>query len=116
MELILHLFRNLLCAGEPTFKDAEKVQASAALHQELIALFEREMVLDFITVIGQEMENRENKQYNLLLMEILHHMFKNQVCHFEWLRDFTSISTIYSYIFAAIEGPDTCCKECNEQI
>ena len=116
MELILHLFRNLLCAGEPTFKDAEKVQASAALHQELIALFEREMVLDFITVIGQEMENRENKQCNLLLMEILHHMFKNQVCHFEWLRDFTSISTIYSYIFAAIEGPDTCCKECNEQI
>jgi hypothetical protein len=37
------------------------------------------MVLDFITVIGQEMENRENKQYNLLLLEILHHMFKNQV-------------------------------------
>jgi timeless len=79
MELILHLFRNLLCAGEPLFKDAEKVQASNVLHQELIALFEREMVLDFITVIGQEMENRENKQYNLLLLEILHHMFKNQV-------------------------------------
>jgi len=79
MELILHLFRNLLCAGEPILKDVEKVQASTILHQELIALFEREMVLDFFLVIGQEMENRENKQYNLLVMEILHHMLKNQV-------------------------------------
>ena len=79
MELILHLFRNLLCAGDPILKDVEKVQANNILHQELIALLEREMVLDFFLVIGQEMENRENKQYNLLVMEILHHMLKNQV-------------------------------------
>ncbi len=79
MELVLHLFRNLLCAGDPILKDAEKVQSSTILHQELIALFEREMVLDFFLVIGQEMENRENKQYNLLMMEVLHHMLKRQV-------------------------------------
>lgn len=79
MELVLHLLRNLLCAGDPILKDAEKVQSSTILHQELIALFEREMVFDFFLVIGQEMENRENKQYNLLVMEILHHLLKRQV-------------------------------------
>ena len=79
MELVLHLLRNLLCAGDPILKDVEKVQSSTILHQELVALFEREMVLDFFLVVGQELENRENKQYNLLMMEILHHMLKKQV-------------------------------------
>eukprot|EP00557_Chaetoceros_sp_GSL56_P013595 CAMPEP_0176484138 /NCGR_PEP_ID=MMETSP0200_2-20121128/4293_1 /TAXON_ID=947934 /ORGANISM="Chaetoceros sp., Strain GSL56" /LENGTH=1072 /DNA_ID=CAMNT_0017880589 /DNA_START=53 /DNA_END=3268 /DNA_ORIENTATION=+ len=78
IELILHLIRNLLCAGDPLIKDHEKVQSSIFLQQELIALFEREMVLDFLLIIGQEMENIENKQYNLLMMEILYHMLKNQ--------------------------------------
>jgi timeless len=79
VEVILHLFRNLLCAGEPLFKDSNNVQESTKLHQELIALFEKEMVLDILLVIGQEMESRENTQYNLLLMEILHHLLKSQV-------------------------------------
>lgn len=80
MELILHLFRNLLCAGDPILKESSKVNEAKILHQELLTLFEKEKVLDFLVVIGQEMENRENKQYNLLYMEILHHMLKNQVC------------------------------------
>jgi len=81
IELILHLFRNLLSAGDPILKGTnalDKVHVSAVLHQELICLFDREMVLDIILVIGQEMESRENKQYNLLMMEILHHMLKSQ--------------------------------------
>lgn len=78
VELILHLFRNLLCAGEPLFKDAENVQESNKLHQELIALFDKELVLDIFLVLGQEMESRENIQYNLLLMEIMHHLLKSQ--------------------------------------
>jgi hypothetical protein len=49
------------------------------LHQELIGLFEREVVLDILLVIAQEMESRENAQYNLLLMEILHHLLRTQV-------------------------------------
>jgi timeless len=81
IELILHLFRNLLSAGGEQFdgNDNAKTHVEAMLHQELICLFEKEMVLDFLLVVGQEMENRENKQYNLLLMEILHHMLKNEV-------------------------------------
>jgi len=81
IELILHLFRNLLSAGDPILKGTnalDKVHASAVLNQELICLFDREMVLDIMLVIGQDMESRENKQYNLLMMEILHHMLKNQ--------------------------------------
>jgi len=81
IELILHLFRNLLSAGDPLLKGTnalDKTYMSAVLHQELICLFDREMVLDIMLVIGQEMESRENKQYNLLIMEILHHMLKSQ--------------------------------------
>lgn len=79
VELILHLFRNLLCAGEPLLKDHDNTRESAKLHQELISLFEQELVLDVLVMIGQEMENRENAQYNLLIMEIMHHLLKSQV-------------------------------------
>ncbi len=79
VELILHLFRNLLCAGEPLLKDHDNTRESAKLHQELISLFEQELVLDVLVMIGQEMESRENAQYNLLIMEIMHHLLKSQV-------------------------------------
>lgn len=78
IELVLHLFRNLLSA-EPIMKgSAENSHRAAVLHQELIGLFERELVLDVLLVLSQEMEARENAQYNLLLMEILHHLFRGQ--------------------------------------
>ena len=59
---------------------SEKKQESIILHQQLICLFDKELVLDILLVIGQEMESRENRQYNLLIMEILHHLLKRQVC------------------------------------
>ena len=36
------------------------------------------MVLEIILVLGQELELRENAQYNLLMMELLNHLFKHQ--------------------------------------
>ncbi len=44
----------------------------------MIVLFEKELVLEILLVVGQEMELRENAQYNLLMMEILHHIVKMQ--------------------------------------
>lgn len=44
----------------------------------MISLFERELVLDIVLVVGQEMELRENSQYNLLMMEILNHILRGQ--------------------------------------
>lgn len=44
----------------------------------MIVLFEKELVLEILLVVGQEMELRENAQYNLLMMEILHHIVKVQ--------------------------------------
>jgi timeless len=44
----------------------------------LIALFEKELVLEIFLVLGQDMEARENAQYNLLMMELLHHLLKTQ--------------------------------------
>lgn len=78
IELVLHLLRNLLSAGVPLSKSAEKVQASTVLHQELIALFDRELVFEILLMLCQEMESRENKQYNLLVMEILYHLLKSE--------------------------------------
>ena len=51
---------------------------SNQLHHQLITLFEKELVLEIFLVLGQEMEARENAQYNLLMMEILHHLLKKQ--------------------------------------
>ena len=78
IELVLHLFRNLLSA-EPILKSCvETAQKSAQLHHELICLFEKELVLEIILVIAEDMESRENAQYNLLLMELINHLLRNQ--------------------------------------
>ena len=80
IELVLHLFRNILSA-EPILKGSPEASLkSAQLHNECISLFERELVLEIFLVICQEMELRENAQYNLLMMELLHHLFKSQDC------------------------------------
>ena len=57
---------------------SETSRQAAQLHQDMISLFERELVLEILLVVGQEMELRENAQYNLLMMEILHHIVKTQ--------------------------------------
>ncbi|KAL3919469.1 MAG: hypothetical protein SGILL_003737 [Bacillariaceae sp.] len=78
IELVLHLIRNLLSAEPLLNTSATTSQQAAQLHQEMISLFERELVFDILLVVGQEMELRENSQYNLLMMEILHHILKHQ--------------------------------------
>ena len=35
-------------------------------------------MLEIVLVIGQDMDRRENSQYNLLVMELLHHLLKSQ--------------------------------------
>jgi timeless len=78
IELVLHLFRNLLNADFILKASTETSQKSAQLHHELICLFEKELVLEILLVIAQDMESRENAQYNLLLMELLNHLLRNQ--------------------------------------
>lgn len=63
----------------------------------MISLFERELVLEILLVVGQEMESRENSQYNLLMMEILHHMLKGQ--------DPTFVAKSSSLLMAVEDGP-----------
>ena len=57
---------------------SETSRQAAQLHQDMIVLFQKELVLEILLVVGQEMEQRENAQYNLLMMEILHHIVKMQ--------------------------------------
>mmetsp|Transcript_17087 Transcript_17087/g.39446 ORF Transcript_17087/g.39446 Transcript_17087/m.39446 type:complete len:1009 (+) Transcript_17087:154-3180(+) len=78
IELVLHLIRNLLSAHPLLNTSSETSRQAAQLHQDMINLFNRELVLKILLVIGQEMELPENAQYNLLMMEILHHILKTQ--------------------------------------
>mmetsp|Transcript_69452 Transcript_69452/g.104791 ORF Transcript_69452/g.104791 Transcript_69452/m.104791 type:complete len:913 (-) Transcript_69452:53-2791(-) len=78
IELVLHLFRNLLAAEPLLSTSPELHRKNNQIHQTLVTLFGKEMVLEIILVLGQELELRENAQYNLLMMELLHHLFKSQ--------------------------------------
>jgi Timeless protein len=73
IELVLHLFRNLL-AAEPLVK----TPGSEDLHYELVSLLERELVLEILLVLAADIEQRENAPYNLLLMELLHLLLRHQ--------------------------------------
>jgi len=77
IELVLHLFRNLLSAEPLLATSPDLSQKSKQLHQELTALFDSELVFEIIFVLAQEMESRENANYNLLLMEMLNYLLKN---------------------------------------
>jgi hypothetical protein len=81
IELVLHFIRNLLCA-EPVIKTSTDMRESSdRLQEELIAVFSDELVLDIILVLSQQMtdvvSSGGDSHYNLLLMEIIHHLIKH---------------------------------------
>jgi timeless len=71
IELVLHLFRNLLMAEPLIGKDEQ-------LHNELITLLEKELVLEILLVLAADIEQRENAPYNLLLMELIYYLTRHQ--------------------------------------
>ena len=74
----MHLFRNLLSA-EPLFlASSEAAHAAQQVHCELVTLLESELVLEILLMLAADLEQRENAQYNLLVMELLHHLLRNQ--------------------------------------
>ncbi len=80
IELVLHFIRNLLCA-EPVIKlSREAHESHIRLQEELIAALHDELVLEVILVLSQHLDDHasEDAHYNLLLMEITHHLIKNQ--------------------------------------
>ena len=80
IELVLHLIRNLLSiAPLNTFGSPEKSQYASNLHRELLIVMKEEMVFEVLRVVCQEIERRENQGYNLLVMEIMHHLLRGQV-------------------------------------
>jgi len=75
IELVLHFIRNLLCA-EPIVKPSREVhESNLRLQEELIAALHNELVLEVILVLSQHLD--EDAHYNLLIMEIIHHLTKN---------------------------------------
>lgn len=78
IELVLHFVRNLLSI-QPMTWSTEGRRENAKLAGELVVLLDREMMLEVLVCVGQEVEKRENEGYNLLLMEILSYLLKGQV-------------------------------------
>jgi len=89
IELVLHLIRNLLSISPlNTFGSPEKSQYASNLHRELLIVMKEEMVFEVLRVVCQDIERRENQGYNLLVMEIMHHVLRGQVrmLFHEWCR------------------------------
>jgi len=55
IELVLHLFRNLLSAEPILHSSAESAYRATQLHNELIAILERELVLEILLVLGADL-------------------------------------------------------------
>ena len=74
IEIVLHLLRNVLQA-QPLMRH-EDSHATTTYHHQLIALLERELVLDVVCVLCADLEQpgSPNAAYNLLLMEVLQHL------------------------------------------
>lgn len=78
IELVLHLFRNLLAIEPILYTSPLDKELAISLQNELIILYEQENILDIILVLSSDIELPENAPYNLLIMELLHHLYKNQ--------------------------------------
>jgi timeless len=77
IELVLHLFRNLLSAEPLLHSSAAAVAQAQTLHDDCVVLLDQELVLEILLVLGADIEQRENLQYNLLLMELVHHLLRH---------------------------------------
>ena len=78
IELVLHLIRNLLCA-EPVVKNSTSlVNEDIRIHHQLIAVFQKELVFDIMVFLGEGISHKKNERWNLLIMEILHFLVRNQ--------------------------------------
>lgn len=88
IELVLTLFRNLLCIEDVcrglAAAGGEEGQSGGAgdgvddrqVHQELLVLLEREYVLEVVLCLCQGVQARENQPWNLLLMETISHLLR----------------------------------------
>jgi len=77
IELVLHLVCNLLRAEPLLVHGRERALQAKHIHHDFVALLERELVLDIVLVVASDLEARENAPYNLLLLELVHHLFRD---------------------------------------
>lgn len=79
IELVLHLLRNLLCITPVSASSALSPGMSASvIHQSMIEVFEKELVLDIMVFVGEAVEGKKWSKWNLIVMEVLHYLLKDQ--------------------------------------
>ena len=75
MELVLYLFIYLLKA-QPLFLTGKAQEQYLQVHDELVSLMHQELVLDIVLVLAGDLEQPDNAPYNLLVLELLHALWK----------------------------------------
>jgi hypothetical protein len=78
IELVLCLFKNLL-----TIPDATPTMKSGSDHRtrmqnDLILQFHKDNVLELLLVLGEQITDRNNKQWNFILLEFFQLLLKNE--------------------------------------
>jgi timeless len=76
IEIVLHLFRNVLAIQPVVHQTDNDKDTAAAVHYQLVQVLEQELVLDILCVLAADLDqpHSPNAAYNLLLMEILQHL------------------------------------------
>lgn len=79
IELCLTLLRNVLNIKDPTPGMVVSLgDQYAEMHEQLLVLFQDTLVLDVLLLLAQDVHARENAKLNLLLVEILHGIVRDQ--------------------------------------
>ena len=72
MELVLTLFRNLLAIPNENMRDlTSENEYMSHLHEDLIILFDKENVYGIVMLLAQDIQSKESREWNLLIMEML---------------------------------------------
>ena len=81
IELVLTLFRNLLVAGDPSahtkLGDADAADRLRQLHEDMVLALHHEYVVQIILMLTEDIESSTNKDWNLLMLELFHLLFKD---------------------------------------
>lgn len=58
------------------------VSVAANAHERLIQVLSDELMLEVLLLLAQDIDTRENKELNLVVMEIVYFLTKDRVGHF----------------------------------
>jgi len=78
IELVLHLFKNLLVVPDADLKEASRGDNLSHMHDDLIVAFHQENVLEMLLIMTQDIREQRYQHWGVLVMEMLACIFRNK--------------------------------------